>query len=158
MSFCDLRAQIFSVILGETPMVSCSRRSSSTATSTLSGSQSCRSARLWFMGELSQRKKRTLFRIITETPQQRRIKKLTLAERDPYELLGLWPEYLTPLKKDMSLNPSYQGVWRRYCIVYLGLTNNALVYEPKCGGGGKLRGLRLSQWVQLYTGAQKTPK
>jgi hypothetical protein len=62
------------------------------------------------MGELSQRKKRTLFRIITETPQQRRIKKLTLAERDPYELLGLWPEYLTPLKKDMSLNPSYQGV------------------------------------------------
>ncbi len=34
------------------------------------------------------------------------------------------------------------------------LTNSALVYEPKCGGAGVLRGL--SQWVQLqlYTGAQ----
>jgi hypothetical protein len=32
------------------------------------------------------------------------------------------------------------------------LTNSALVYEPKCGGSGELRGL--SQRVQLYTGAQ----
>jgi hypothetical protein len=32
------------------------------------------------------------------------------------------------------------------------LTNSALVYEPKCGGRGELRGL--SQWIQLNTGAQ----
>jgi hypothetical protein len=32
------------------------------------------------------------------------------------------------------------------------LTNSALVYEPKCRGGGGCRGL--SQSVQLYTGAQ----
>ncbi len=35
------------------------------------------------------------------------------------------------------------------------LTNSALVYEPKCGkGGGGGCGVTLSQWVQLYTGAQ----
>ncbi len=40
-----------------------------------------------------------------------------------------------------------QGVKKRW------LTNRALVYDPKCEGGGE--GLRdLSQWVQLYTGAQ----
>jgi hypothetical protein len=32
------------------------------------------------------------------------------------------------------------------------LTNSALVYEPKCGGRGELRGL--SQCVRLYKGAQ----
>ncbi len=32
------------------------------------------------------------------------------------------------------------------------LHNSALVYEPKCWGGGELRGL--GQWVQRYTGAQ----
>ncbi len=35
--------------------------------------------------------------------------------------------------------------------------NSALVYEPKCGVvgvGGGVRGLTLSQWVQLYTGDQ----
>ncbi len=38
-------------------------------------------------------------------------------------------------------------------VVYISLlTNGALVYEPKCGGSGELR--CLSQWVQLYTGAQ----
>ncbi len=40
-----------------------------------------------------------------------------------------------------------------YCICkyFVGLTNSALVHEPKCWGegGGGLRGL--SQWVQLYT-------
>jgi hypothetical protein len=41
-----------------------------------------------------------------------------------------------------------QGVTNR-CRLSL-LTNSALVYEPK--GGGGMRGL--SQWVQLYTGAQ----
>jgi hypothetical protein len=29
------------------------------------------------------------------------------------------------------------------------LTNSALVYEPKCGGGWELRGF--SQWIQLYS-------
>jgi hypothetical protein len=41
-----------------------------------------------------------------------------------------------------------QGVIKRCRPSWL--TNSALVYEPKCGGGGKgLRGL--SQWVQLFT-------
>ncbi len=44
-----------------------------------------------------------------------------------------------------------QGLTKR-CRLYL-LTNSALVFEPEWGeGGGELRGL--SQWVQLYTGAQ----
>jgi hypothetical protein len=32
-----------------------------------------------------------------------------------------------------------QGVTKRYSLSYL--TNSALVYEPKCGGRGELRGL-----------------
>ncbi len=40
-----------------------------------------------------------------------------------------------------------QGVTKR-CRLSL-LTNSALVYEPKCGEGGELRGP--SQWVQLCT-------
>jgi hypothetical protein len=43
-----------------------------------------------------------------------------------------------------------QGVAKRYRLSWL--TNSAFVYEPKCGGKGELRGL--SQWIQLYTGAQ----
>ncbi len=43
-----------------------------------------------------------------------------------------------------------QGVTKRCRPSWL--TNSALVYEPKCGGRGELRGI--SQWVQLYTGAQ----
>ncbi len=44
-----------------------------------------------------------------------------------------------------------QGVTKRCRISWL--TNmSPLVYEPKCGGRGELRGL--SQWVQLDTGAQ----
>ncbi len=45
-----------------------------------------------------------------------------------------------------------QGVTKRCRLSWL--TNSALVlvYEPKCGGVGELRGI--SQWVQLYTGAQ----
>jgi hypothetical protein len=34
------------------------------------------------------------------------------------------------------------------------LTTCAIVYEPKCGGGGEMRGLRLSQLVQQYTRAK----
>jgi hypothetical protein len=45
-----------------------------------------------------------------------------------------------------------QGVTKRCRLSWL--TNRALFYEPKCGGRGRV-GLRgLSQWVQLYTGAQ----
>ncbi len=44
----------------------------------------------------------------------------------------------------------YQGVTNRCRRSWL--TNSALVYEPKSGGRGELRGI--SQWVQLYTGAQ----
>jgi hypothetical protein len=33
------------------------------------------------------------------------------------------------------------------------LTNSALKYKPKCGGGGGSGG-GLSQWIQLYTGGQ----
>ncbi len=43
-----------------------------------------------------------------------------------------------------------QGFTKRCRLSWL--TNSALVYEPKSGGEGELRGL--SQWVQLYTGAQ----
>jgi hypothetical protein len=44
-----------------------------------------------------------------------------------------------------------KGVTKRCRLSWL--TNSALVYEPKCwGGGGELR--VLSQLVQLYTGAQ----
>ncbi len=47
----------------------------------------------------------------------------------------------------------HQGVPKRCRLSWL--INSALVYELKCsGGGGGLRGL--SQWVQLYTGAQFT--
>jgi hypothetical protein len=51
---------------------------------------------------------------------------------------------------EKRVNYWYQGVTKRCRRSWL--TNSALVYEPKCGGGGELRGL--SQWVQLYTGAQ----
>ncbi len=43
-----------------------------------------------------------------------------------------------------------QGVTKRTRLSWL--TNSALVYEPKDGGRGELRGL--CQWVQMYTGAQ----
>ncbi len=50
----------------------------------------------------------------------------------------------------------YQGLQRD--VVYLGSwpTNSALVYEPKCGGGGggELRGLSDEYTAVLYTGAQ----
>ncbi len=42
-----------------------------------------------------------------------------------------------------------QGVTKRCRLSWL--TNRALGYEPKCGGGGVLL---LCQWVKLYTGAQ----
>ncbi len=41
-----------------------------------------------------------------------------------------------------------QGLTKRCRLSWL--TNSALVYEPKCGGGGELRGI--SQWVQLSNG------
>ncbi len=44
----------------------------------------------------------------------------------------------------------YQGVTKRCRRSWL--TNSALVYEPKCGGRGELRGI--SQWVQQYTGVE----
>ncbi len=53
----------------------------------------------------------------------------------------------------MDLNDSrvkqdcIQGVTRRCRLSWL--TNGAIVYEPKFGGGGELRGL--SQWIQLST-------
>ncbi len=34
-----------------------------------------------------------------------------------------------------------QGVTQRYRLPVSWLTNSALVYEPKCGGRGELRGL-----------------
>ncbi len=43
---------------------------------------------------------------------------------------------------------SKQGVPKRCRLSWL--TNSALVYEPKCRGGGG----SLSEWEQLYTGAQ----
>jgi len=43
-----------------------------------------------------------------------------------------------------------QGVTKRCRLSWL--TNSALIYEPKCGGRGELRGL--CHWVQLHTGAQ----
>jgi hypothetical protein len=54
----------------------------------------------------------------------------------------------------MGPGPEESGIQRvtKRCRLSL-LTNSALAYQPKCGGeGGELRGL--SQWVQLYTGAQ----
>ncbi len=49
-----------------------------------------------------------------------------------------------------SLYNAKPGATKRCLLSWL--TNSALLYEPKCGGGGELRGL--SQWVQLYTRAQ----
>ncbi len=43
-----------------------------------------------------------------------------------------------------------QGVKKRCRLSWM--TNSALVYEPKCGGRGELRGI--NELVQLYTGAQ----
>ncbi len=58
---------------------------------------------------------------------------------------GCWPPY--PLCKIADPVPETKGCRLSW------LTNSALVYEPKCGGErGELRGI--SQWVQLYTGAQ----
>jgi hypothetical protein len=53
---------------------------------------------------------------------------------------------VVPLFHKQSAN---QGLKRRRLSW---LTNSVLVYEPKPGGEGELRGL--SKWVQLYTGAQ----
>ncbi len=47
-------------------------------------------------------------------------------------------------------NGRVQEVTKRCRISWL--TNSALVYEPKCVGRGSCGGV--SQWVQLYTGAQ----
>ncbi len=49
----------------------------------------------------------------------------------------------------LSLCLLHRGLKKRCRLSWL--TNSALVYEPKCGGG-ELRGL--SEWVQLCTGAQ----
>ncbi len=57
-----------------------------------------------------------------------------------------WPIRLLPYILDTGI----QGVTKR-CRLSV-LTNSALVFEPKRGGGRKLRGH--SQWVQLYTGDQ----
>jgi len=65
-----------------------------------------------------------------------------------WEKVELWRYFYSSLK-DFCLC-YLQGVTKRCRLSWL--TNSALVYEPKCGGGGELRGL--SQLVQLYTGAQ----
>jgi hypothetical protein len=60
------------------------------------------------------REKRGLCLVSLKKPlSQREFEKLTLADTGPYELLALCLEHLTPLKKDMSLSPSYQGVTKR---------------------------------------------
>jgi hypothetical protein len=46
----------------------------------------------------------------------------------------------------------YQGGYKEMFLSWLTNSNSALVYEPKCGGGRELRSV--SQWVQVYTGAQ----
>ncbi len=57
--------------------------------------------------------------------------------------------HITHIRHRVELG-SDQGVTKRRRLS--GLTNRLLVYVPKFGGGGEVRGL--SQWVQLYTGAQ----
>ncbi len=64
--------------------------------------------------------------------------------------LCLYYYSLSSIGNGAAINGGEQGVTKRCRLFWL--TNSALVYEPKCGGRGELRGL--SQWVQLYTGAQ----
>jgi hypothetical protein len=54
--------------------------------------------------------------------------------------------------EDKAVLRSYQGL--QTDVVYLGWPIAPSYMSPSAGGGGELRGL--SQWVQLYTGAQIT--
>ncbi len=58
--------------------------------------------------------------------------------------------HLKSQKRGVTKVPFIQGVTKKCRLSWL--PNIALVYEPKCGGRGEL--ISLSQWVQLYTGAQ----
>ncbi len=74
--------------------------------------------------------------------------------RSEMALLATWKIFYTPRRMNhhitlQEVETNDQGVTKRCRLSWL--TNSALVSEAKCGEGGS-RGL--SQWVQLYTGAQ----
>ncbi len=64
---------------------------------------------------------------------------------NPRVFLGFFNQI--PLGLEICGFHSVQGVTKRCRLSWL--TNRALVYEPKCGGGGWLQGF--CQWVQLCT-------
>ncbi len=67
-----------------------------------------------------------------------------------YEYLWIYRLFGEPYQRK-NFDIFKQGITKRCRLSWL--PNSALVYEPKCGERG--RDLRdLSQWVQLYTGAQ----
>jgi hypothetical protein len=75
-----------------------------------------------------------MFRIIKETSQLEKDREAYLIRYNPFKLLALCLDRLTPLKKDMTEFKFFiSGVTKRSLSW---LTNSALVYEPKCGEGG----------------------
>ncbi len=72
--------------------------------------------------------------------------------RNPFSKRLFFRVFVSILRRFSLWKVYQQGITKRCCLSWQ--TNSALVYEPKYGGRGELRGF--SQRVQLCTRAQKT--